>query len=49
MIHNKITNETYPNRKEAKKVMGHAKFNKAVKRGELEFTISTHGASDLML
>ena len=49
MIRNKITNETYPNRKEAKRVMGHAQYNKAVKRGEIEYIISTHKASDIML
>lgn len=49
MIHNKITDEIYPNRKEAKKVMGHANFNKAVKKGDVEFIISTHRASDLLL
>lgn len=49
MILNKITKETYPDRKEAKRVMGHANYNKAVKRGELEYVISTHRASDIIL
>ena len=49
MILNKITKETYPDRKEAKRVMGHANYNKAVKRGELEYIISTHRASDIIL
>ena len=49
MILNKITKETYTDRKEAKMVIGHANFNKAVKRGELEYIISTHRASDIIL
>lgn len=49
MILNKITKETYPDRKEAKRVMGHANYNKAVRRGELEYIISTHRASDIIL
>ena len=49
MILNKITKETYPDRKEAKRVMGHANYNKAVKRDELEYIISTHRASDIIL
>lgn len=48
MVRNKLTNETYPNRKEAKRVMGHAAFNKAVKNGDIEYIIS-YGASDLIL
>lgn len=49
MIHNKITNETFINRREAKKSMGHAEYNKAVKRGELEYVISTHDTTDIIL
>lgn len=49
MIHNKITNETYTDRREAKTVMGHAAYNKAVKRGELEYIVSTHDTTDIIL
>lgn len=49
MILNKLTNETYPNRKEAKRVMGHTAYNKAVKQGDIEYIITTHKASDIIL
>lgn len=49
MIRNKMNNETYTDRKEAKMKMGHANFNKALKNGELEFIISTHETTDIIL
>lgn len=49
MILNKLTNETYPNRQEAKRIMGHAAFNKAVKRGDLEYIVSTHKQTDIII
>lgn len=49
MIQNKITKDTYPNRQQAKKAMGHAAFNKAVKNGELEYIVTTHDATDIIL
>ena len=49
MILNKLTNETYPNRQEAKKAMGHAAFNKAVRCGALEYIVSTHDTSDVII
>lgn len=49
MILNKLTNETYPNRQEAKRIMGHSAFNKAVKNGDIEYIISTYKASDIII
>ena len=49
MIRNKINNETYTDRKEAKMKMGHANFNKALKNGEMEFIISTYETTDIIL
>lgn len=49
MIYNTVTKETFSNRKEAKQVMGHAAFNKAVKNGELQYSVSVHGASDIII
>ena len=49
MIRNKMNNETYIDRKEAKMKMGHSNFNKALKNGELEFIISTHETTDIIL
>jgi len=48
MIRNKITNEFYTDRKEAKTKMGHASFNKAVKRGELEYLVTGHDTTDVV-
>lgn len=49
MIKNKLTNEVYANRQEAKKSMGHSNYNKAVKRGDIEYVVSTHDTSDVIL
>ena len=49
MIRNKMNNEIYTDRKEAKMKMGHSNFNKALKNGELEFIISTHETTDIIL
>lgn len=49
MIKNKLTNEVYNNRQEAKQAMGHAAYNKAVKRGEIEYIISIHGTDEVVL
>ena len=49
MILNKLTNETYNNRQEAKNTMGHAAYNKAVKRGDLEYIVSTHKDTDVII
>lgn len=49
MIQNKITKETYPDRQQAKKAMGHAAFNKAVKNGELEYIVITHDITDVLI
>ncbi len=49
MILNKLTKEIYPNRKEAKKTMGHAAFNRAVKCGELEYIVTTHDTTDVII
>lgn len=49
MLVHKITKQTFPTRKDAKLIMGHAKYNQAVKNGEFEFKISTHKASDVIL
>ena len=49
MILNKLTNETYPNRKEAKKSMGHAAFNKALKCGNLEYIITIYDTTDVII
>lgn len=49
MIRNKVTQETFPDRQAAKKVMGHAAFNKAVKNGDIEFVITTHENTDVII
>lgn len=49
MIQNKITKQTYPDRQQAKKAMGHAAFNKAVKNGELEYIVTTHDTTDVII
>lgn len=49
MIRNKITQETFPDRQTAKKVMGHAAYNKALKNGDIEFIITTHEKTDVII
>lgn len=49
MIKNKLTNEVFKDRQTAKQSMGHAAFNKAVKRGEIEYVVSTHNTSDVII
>lgn len=49
MIQNKITKETYPDRQQAKKAMGHAAYNKAVKNGEIEYIVITHDTTDIII
>ena len=49
MIRHKITKETYPDRRQAKKAMGHAAFNKAVKNGELEYIVITYDITDIII
>lgn len=41
------TNERFPNRKEAKKKMGHANFNRALENGEITFI--TYGETDIII
>lgn len=47
MLKNKITNEVYENRKDAKEKLGHSNFNKAWKNGEIE--IITYKKSDIII
>lgn len=49
MIFNKITNETYANRKEAKEKLGHANFNRMLKNGEITFIVTVANATDIIL
>lgn len=49
MILNKITKETYPNRKEAKKAMGHSAFNRAIKCGDIEYIVTAHDTTDIII
>lgn len=46
MIKNKLTNEIYENRQEAKKKMGHANYNRAVRYGDIEFLNDTNTTKD---
>lgn len=39
MLVNKLTGEVFTDRKEAKKKMGHANFNRAVKNGNIRITM----------
>jgi len=45
----KYKNLTFTNRQEAKKALGHAAFNKAVKNGEIEFIITPHDSTDIII
>lgn len=49
MIRNTVTKQTYPDRQQAKKAMGHAAFNKAVKNGEIEYIVTTHDTTDVII
>lgn len=42
-----VTKEVFPNRKEAKKAIGHARYNKAVLNGEI--TYIGYEATDVIL
>lgn len=47
MIKNKITGEIYTNRKEAKEIMGHSNYNKALSNGDIE--IITYKETDIII
>ena len=49
MLKNKLDNAIYASRKEAKQKMGHAAYNRAVKKGEIEYIITSHNGTDLIL
>lgn len=49
MLKSKIDNKVYASRKEAKQKMGHAAYNRAVKQGEIEYIITSHNATDIIL
>jgi hypothetical protein len=48
MWKNIVTNEVYKDRKEAKTIMGHAAFNKALQNGEV-ILITTHTSTDIII
>ena len=50
MLKNLETGEVFENRKQAKMVMGHANYNKAVKKGLIEYqNVKVYGSSDVVL
>lgn len=49
MIRNIVTQETFPDRQTAKRIMGHAAFNKAVRNGDMEYVITTHENTDIII
>ncbi len=52
-IVNKLTGETFANRKEAKVKMGHANYNRAIKQGNIlvwkEDEVTIHDACDIII
>lgn len=49
MIRDNETNIVYANRKEAKILLGHAAYNKKVRNGDMEYIISSHKPTDVIL
>lgn len=49
MIKDKETNIVYANRKEAKTLLGHAAYNKKVRMGAMEYIITSHKPTDVIL
>lgn len=49
MIKDKETNIVYANRKEAKTLLGHAAYNKKIRKGDMEFIITPHKPTDVIL
>lgn len=45
----KYKDQIFSNRLEAKKALGHSAFNKAVKNGEIEFIVTPHDTTDIII